>query len=290
MHRLLFIVFSIICVFCSCTTRTSDSRVVLAVSIEPLRYVVEAIVGEKYQVLTIMPSGASPETYEPTPRQMADLAKASMVFRAGSLGFEQTKLPALLQTMPHVQLIDLDKGIAPLAPNDHSQKDEESIDPHIWMSPANLIVMARNACASLCRADSTNATYFRSQLSIFEKKMKQLDVQIRRELSSDSQHAFLIYHPALGYYAHQYHLEQLAVEHDGKDPSAVYLQHLAERGRLLGVTTVFISQEHSGTAARRLAEELQAHVIEINPLHYDVPAQLLLITQSLKNERKTLAN
>lgn len=285
MLRLLSIFFSVICLCCGCATRTSDSRATLAVSIEPLRYVVEAVAGDKFQVLTIMPRGASPETYEPTPRQMANLSSVGIVFRAGSLGFEQTKLPALLQTMPDVQLIDLGVGIAPLSQGEHSHGGESSIDPHTWMSPANLIVMARNACAVLCRADSTNAAYFRSRLATFEKKMQQLDSHIRSELLHGSQQAFLIYHPALGYYAHQYHLQQLAVEHDGKDPSAAYLQHLVERGRSLNISTVFISQEHSGTAARRLADEMQAHVVEINPLHYDVPAQLLLITQSLKNGR-----
>lgn len=277
-----FIVFLTI-LLSGCASSASDSLPVLTVSIEPLRYVVEAVAGNHYQVKTIMPQGGSPETYEPTPRQMAALAESSVIFRSGTLGFEQTKLENIAQSCPDVPLIDLGKGIETIGSEDHAHGEGESIDPHTWMSPRNLARMAENACQALCNADTTNAAYYQQQLLLFKEKTDSIDSQLRLILKSAKQRAFLIYHPALGYFANTYGLRQLTVEHDGKEPSASHLAELLEQCRKEEVECVFISKEHSGQVARRLAEELHARVVEINPLAYDIPAQFLLIANALKD-------
>lgn len=270
---------------CGCGGKEKDDRPVLTVSIEPLRYVAEAIAGEKYRVQTIMPRGASPESYEPTPRQMVELAQSGIVLRTGTLGFEQTKLPALVQAGGDCRLIDLGADIEPISDGGHGHDGHESIDPHLWTAPDNLVSMASRTCQALCQADTANAAYYRSRLETFREEMEKLDARIRAELKEVKQRTFLIYHPALGYFARRYGLRQLAVEHDGKAPSAAHLQDLTNQCRAEGVRCVFISQEHNGQAARRVAAELRAQVVEINPLDYDIPAQLLLIVQSLKDEK-----
>lgn len=142
--------------------------------------------------------------------------------------------------------------------------------------------MAQNAASALCQADSANAPYYQQRLKAFEQQMDKLDAELRRSLMPLQGRAFLIYHPALGYLARQYGLHQLAVEHDGKEPSAAYMQQLANRCRAEGVKVVFVSKEHTGRAARRLAQDIGAKVVEINPLSYDVPEQMKLIAKSLK--------
>lgn len=269
--------------FSACTHRQkSNERPILTVSIEPLRYVVEAIAGDRYKVQTIMPQGASPETYEPTPRQMMELTESRAVFRTGPLGFEQTKLPQMVQGVNGASLVDLGQGITPIEDHDHDHGTGESIDPHLWMSPANLKAMAQNAYRELCRIDSAGAPYYRARLAHFEVRMDSLHKDLQQMLKPLDRRAFLIYHPALGYLARDYGLRQLAVEHNGKDPSAAFLKILTQQCRVEGVRTVFISKEHAGAAARRLAETLHAQVVVINPLDYDVPAQMKLIARSLK--------
>ena len=281
--RLLLLLLSVTAL-CACRRPTADSdRPVLTVSIEPLRYVVEAIAGNKYEVHTLMPQGASPETYEPTPRQMMDLNDCQIVFRTGTSGFEQSKLPQIARAVPDLCMVSLAQGITPLRDNTHSHGTEgESIDPHAWLSPQCLLVMAQNAANALCQADSANAPYYQQRLKAFEQQMDKLDAELRRSLMPLQGRTFLIYHPALGYLARQYGLHQLAVEHDGKEPSAAYMQQLANRCRAEGVKVVFVSKEHTGRAARRLAQDIGAKVVEINPLSYDVPEQMKLIAKSLK--------
>lgn len=266
-----------------CKRQSSDARPRITVSIEPLRYVVEAIASHRYSVTTLMPQGASPETYEPSPRNMVALGESQLVFRCGTLGFEQTKLPQMLKSVPKVRFVDLSHGIALLQSNHHHHGHEasESADPHLWLSPENLKSMAGIVASELCHADAPHAAYYKQRLAAFEKKMNQLNAQLQQMLRQKQGTAFLIYHPALGYFARQYGLTQLAVENDGKEPSAAYLQQLIGTSQSHNVKVVFISEEHNGRAAQRIATHINARVVRINPLSYDVPQQLLLIAQSL---------
>lgn len=282
MYRFLIPLFLLL--FTSCSRRTADDRPILTVSIEPLRYVVEAVAGDRFRVQTLMPRGASPETYEPSPRQMVELAESRAVFRTGALGFEQTKLPQMTQTLENAQLIDLSEGIAMIPGGDHAHGGEESADPHLWMSPENLSLMARNACTALCRLDTASAPYYRQRLARFTARMDSLAAELQAGLKPLRRRTFLIYHPALGYFARSFGLKQLAVERDGKAPSAAGFQALVNQCRAEGVKVVFISEEHAGEAARRIAGTLHARTVRINPLDYDVAAQFRLITQSLKDE------
>lgn len=278
----------VLCVCIGCNHRQQDDRPVLTVSIEPLRYVVEAVAGDKYRVAVLMPQGASPETYEPTPRQMMELGKSELLFRVGTLGFEQTRLPQMVQTAPHTRMIDLAQGITPIIDTHHHHADgpDSSIDPHVWMSTQSLCRMAENTCQALCQTDAANKAYYQQRLNHFLKQMDTLDVQLRQNLQQLPSRAFLIYHPALGYMARQYGLKQLAVEHDGKEPSAAYMQQLINMCRSEEVGTVFVSKEHSGKAAQRIAQEIGARIVSINPLDYNVPAQMLSIAQQMKGTKK----
>lgn len=272
---------SLICL-CSCGQKTTDGRTTITVSIDPLRYVVEAVAGNKYQVKTLMPQGASPETYEPTPRQMMALGKSELVFRMGSLGFEQTQLPRMLASLPNTQLVDAAQGIQLIKSEHHHDNRLESGDPHTWLAPQNLATMAHNVAKALGQHDKANAAYYTKRAQQFAQQMSELDHELQQTLNGVKCRTFLIYHPALGYLAQQYALQQLAVEHDGKDPSAAYMQQLIAQCKAEGVKVVFISKEHSGRAAERIAHEIGARVVTINPLSYDVPNQLKQIARQLK--------
>lgn len=279
LHTLVFLT-SLLCL-CSCRQKVANNRPIISVSIEPLRYVVEAVAGDKYQVKTLMPQGASPETYEPTPRQMMALGESQLVFRMGSLGFEQTQLPRMMTSLPKASLIDAAQGIQLIESDHHHEGELESGDPHTWLAPQNLSLMAHNVAKALCQHDKANAAYYTQRAQRFEQQMKALDQDLQQSMSKVKCRTFLIYHPALGYLAQQYALQQLAVEHDGKEPSAAYMQQLITQCKSEGVKVVFISKEHSGRAAERIAHEIGARVVTINPLDYDVPNQLKLIAQQL---------
>lgn len=268
----------------ACSQSTADHRPTLVVSIEPLRYVVEAIAADNYRVTTLMPEGASPETYEPTPRQMIDLSDCHMIFKAGTLPFEQVLMKQMAQNLPDVPATDLGNDIEPLVDLTNHHHGTESFDPHIWMSPLNLRLMAEKVCTELCRMDSAHSLQYQKRLNAFQTEMDSLDTKLKQTLAPVRHRSFLIYHPALGYFAHRYGLQQLAVEHDGKEPSAASLHLLINQCKSEEVQHVFISKEHVGRGAQRVAEALNLKTTIINPLDYNIPLQMQNIAQILAYE------
>ncbi len=105
---------TLLCAFAALTAcnRSTQPENLMMVSIEPLKYIVEGIVGDDFEVATIVPAGASPETYEPTPAQMEQMEAAKMVFAVGLIGFEQNTIERLTESTD-VAYVNLSEGIAP---------------------------------------------------------------------------------------------------------------------------------------------------------------------------------
>lgn len=111
-----------------CTEKSSYDTPTITVTIEPLRYFTEQIAADRFKVVTMVPQGGSPETYEPSAQQMAALAHSSLYIKVGEIGFERTWTKRLQDNAPHCLFINASEGIEPLStPHGHA-------DPHTWMS------------------------------------------------------------------------------------------------------------------------------------------------------------
>ncbi len=197
----------------SCTQKggapDADTKHVITVTLEPLRYFAEQIAGEHFRVVSMVPEGSSPETYDPTPQQLVDLADSKAYLRIGHIGFEQ---------------------------------------------------------------DSLN------------RVIAQTDSTVRTLLNHKADRAFLIYHPALSYFARYYKLEQICLEEGGKEPSAAHLKQLIGQCRKKGVNKVFIQKEFDSRNAELAAKETGAVTVVINPLNYRWDEELILTAKALQNE------
>lgn len=110
----LYILAALLAMSCknnSVQNKNEDDKPVITVTIEPLRYFTEAIAGDNFNVVSMVPKGSSPETYDPTPQQLVDLAKSKAYFRIGYIGFEQTWMDKLTDNAPHLQFFDTSRGI-----------------------------------------------------------------------------------------------------------------------------------------------------------------------------------
>jgi zinc transport system substrate-binding protein len=115
MKRFLLFLFALPVLAACNQAADSPAEKVITVSIEPLRYFTEAIAGDRFRVVTLVPHGSSPETYEPAPRQLVDLSESSAYLSVGGLGFEQTWMGKLAENVPQMPIVNLSKGIAPCA-------------------------------------------------------------------------------------------------------------------------------------------------------------------------------
>ncbi|MDO4949294.1 MAG: zinc ABC transporter substrate-binding protein [Bacteroidales bacterium] len=263
---------------------TSTSPTV-TVSIEPLRYFVENIAGNHFKVVSFVPEGTSPETYDPTPQQMVGLGKSKAFFRIGYVGFEQTWMDRIVSNVPNLPIFDMSSHIDLIHGHHHHADDEDDedshVDPHVWSSVTNGIIIAGNVCDALCELDSIHKTEYTTRRDSLTNVIRQVGRHIRTALK-DKGKTFLIYHPALSYFARDYDLKQISIEKEGKEPSPAYLQELITICRQRGVKVIFVQKEFDVRHAQLIADELQLQLIPINPLDYHWPDELMKTANALQ--------
>lgn len=249
----------------------ADTRPTLTVSVEPLRNIAEQVAGNAWRVTTLVPKGGNPETYEPTAAQLTALSQSKAYFLVGNLGFETAWSYKLQHIAPNVTFIRL-------------SPDGQHSDPHIWTSPSTLKLVAQRICNTLCQIDSTQTNTYKANLKTAVEQLNTLDTKLHTLLDTLPHKAFLIYHPSLTHFAHDYGLKQIAVENNGKEPTPRQLANLVEQCKALNIQTIFIQKEFNTHNAQLIATETKAHLEVINPLAYDYEQQLLHIAQILHNQ------
>ena len=259
-----------------CKQKIDQDKPVITVSIEPLRYFTEQIVGDRFTVVTIVPKGSSPETYEPTAQQMVDLVHSGLFVMVGQLGYERTWMKRMESTALHTIVVDSSEGINLISTGNGIS------DPHVWMSTANAMVIARNIYQRIVDVDSRDSLYFHQNLEQLMSKIETTDTKIRECFTRDKSVAFLIYHPALTYYARDYHLRQIPVEEEGHEPSAAQLKQAIKEARQLAVKTMFVQKQFQNRNTQIVTKAVGAKRQEINPLSYNWPDEMLKIAQLMK--------
>ena len=266
------------------TPPADDGTPTLTVTIEPLRYFAEAIAGGHFEVNCMVPESNSPETYDPTPRQLVELTKSRAYLRIGHIGFEQAWMERLEANAPGMQVFDTSRGISLIRDEGHAHGGHShagGVEPHVWNSPTNARIIARNVCDALCRLDSANASFYTSRLDSLNRVISRTDSIVRQLLAGDGQRAFLIYHPALSYFARDYGLTQLCLEEGGKEPSPAHLKQLITTCRAKGVRTIFVQKEFDSRNAELAAKEIGAKLVVINPLNYHWDEELVRTAEQL---------
>lgn len=268
----------------------NDAQTDITVTILPLKYIVENITGDDFKVDVLVPSGASPETFEPTPKQYIALNEAQMIFTTGLIDFENALLSRLENREKLVKLsrgIDLMEGScshdhsheAEAEGSEHAEKGHRhGIDPHIWTSPRELKIMARNAFEAIARQYPDSAKY-RAAYDTLAERLDCLDRECKRMCDASESRAFVIYHPALTYFARAYGMEQITVESDGKEPSAKHIARIIDEAREDGVTCLLYQSQYPRSTVEIIARDMGVECREIDPLAEDVANNIIGITR-----------
>ncbi len=245
----------------------------LTVTLEPLRYFAEAVAGDKFRVVSMVPKGGNPETYDPTPQQLIGLNKSAAYLRIGFIGFERTWMNRLEANAPHLKVFDTSQGIVPL-------RYDEGVEPHVWNSARNAAIIADNVCRALCEIDGGNAPYYQARRDSLQQVIAQTDTAVTRLLQR-ADTTFLIYHPALSYFARDYGRRQISIEEGGKEPSPARLKALIETGKRERARVIFVQQEFDTRNAALMAQELGIRVVPINPLSYAWKEEMINVAEAL---------
>ena len=287
----------------ACTGRSSqasnddETKPVITVTLEPQRYFTEAIAGDKFKVVSMVPKGSSPETYDPIPQQLVSLGDSKAYFRIGYIGFEQTWMDRLMNNTPHIQVFDTSKGIDLILNNDdhghahgHNSHDGyiHAVEPHVWNSTGNALIIAGNTYKALSQLDKANEPYYRNRYDSLCQRIQHTDSLIRRQLSTpEAAKAFMIYHPALSYFARDYGLHQISIEEGGKEPSPAHLKDLIDICQAENVGVIFVQPEFDKRNAETIAQQTGTKVVPINPLSYDWEEEMLNVAKALAPQAAT---
>ena len=246
-------------------SRTEKPAVTVTVTISPYKYFVDQIAKGKVDVNVMVSNGNNPETYEPYAQQMMELSKSALYLKVGSIGFEQTWMKKLQDNAPDMKVIDTSVGIKP------AKTPGGNIDPHVWMSCSNARIIASNILKALCELEPKNKAFFeknyQSLLSIIDKRDSTIKESFKKD--PDLVRKFVIYHPILTYFARDYQLEQLAIEEEGREPSAAQLKSLIERARKEKIKFCLIQAEFANRNTTTFIKESYTKPMNINPLQGD---------------------
>lgn len=266
----------------------------VAVSIPPQAWLVETIGGEHVEVEVMLPPGAAPATYEPRPRQMESLGRAAIYFSIGA-PFEKGWLPRFRSTNTTMQVVDTVERIArrPMIRHEHDHEhghhhDDEGmqagVDPHVWLAPPLVRLQAQTVRDALIEADPAHAAAYQAGFHRAAATINAVDGEILEVLSEVpvERRRFMVFHPAFGYFAEAYGLEQMTIEIEGKEPGPRELRGVIETARERNVDVVFIEPQFPQRAALTLAEEIGAGVETLDPLARDWPAGMRAIATTLE--------
>jgi ABC-type Zn uptake system ZnuABC Zn-binding protein ZnuA/ABC-type lipoprotein release transport system permease subunit len=270
----------------------------IAVTIEPLRYFAEKIAGDNYAFFSIVPVGQSPEAYDPSPREMVRVGKGAAYFHIGQLGFEQNLVASIRENNADTDMFDLSEGMdfygetgRGHSASDHARTSKTSElhhcsvhggrDPHIWMSFKGARVMSENIFKALSALDEENHDYYKSNYQRLTGELDSLENCLHEQLATLSCRSFVIYHPALTYFAGEFGLKQYSIENEGKEPSPALLKNLIEETKAEKVKIVFVQMEFDRKHAEQVAREIGAVTVVINPLDYQWDEQMKIIAKAL---------
>ena len=284
----------------ACVTKQANETVV-TVTIEPQRYFAEKIAGDKFKINCVVPAGQSPETYDPTPQQMIQIGRSIAYLRIGPIGFEQAWMDKIRENNPKLQVFDTSEGMNLLTDtedddhaHEHGTHDHDAhageeahhhhhggVDPHIWSSIAGAKAVAWNTLIAFIELDPDNTEYFWQNYNKLVDEIDKTNTEIKQLLDPLTDRTFIIYHPALTYFANEFNLTQLCIEMDGKEPSPAQLKRLVETARANNARVVFIQQEFDQKNAELIAKETGCKLTVINPLAYDWTKEMIHIAKAL---------
>lgn len=261
---LIFTLLIFILSLTGCNQNNTDSqKPTVAVSIAPQYTFVEKIGGNTVNIVTMIPAGASAESYELTPKEITAFEKAGLYFSIGVPAEENGILPNVPK---NTKIVDLAKKVNDLYP-DLKVGDER--DPHIWLSPKRAVVMVKAIEEELSALLPENSELYRQNAEKYVAELEALEKDIKNTLKESAGKSFFIFHPAYGYFAKDYALNMIALEEHGHEATAKELAALTDKARTLGVKTVFCQEEAALKQAQVFADEIGAKVEILKPLSPD---------------------
>ncbi len=277
----------------------TEERPVIAVTYPQQAMLLRDLAGDDFEIITLLPPGSDPETYEPSMSTMKALSKADILFTMGTPGFEKAVERGVKTNFPNLEVIDSSVGIERLThthDGDHSHhhdhgdgKDdngchgEENGDPHLLTSILNARVMASNMANGLGKKYPEMNGKYSLRLAHLDSTLKVADDSLRSILSVGAA-PFVVMHPSLSYFAHDYGLTQLSLEEEGKEPSPRQYAETMKRISTAKPRVVVFERTHSSPQIEAMAKSMSIPTLTVDLNSEEWIENLYLIANAIKNQ------
>jgi zinc transport system substrate-binding protein len=275
-------------------TETTGETLTLVTTVPPMGWLAERVGGDNVDVVVMVEPGEDPHTYEPSPADMQGMGEADAYITV-DLEFEEAWLPRFADINPDMVIVDAAEGIEKLAAEEAHAEDEHAEDEHaedehahgeedahVWTSPAAMAVMGHTLADRLGALDPDNADTYKANARELDRDVAELDARVSAALASSESETFMVFHPAWGYFAREYGLEQVAIESGGQEPSAAELATLIDTARDEGIGVIFVQPSTSTRTAELIADEVGAEVVVVDPLAEDWLANMERVAETFR--------
>jgi zinc transport system substrate-binding protein len=256
----------------------SPGKLRVAASLTPLGDFCRQIGGELVEVQVLIPPGASPHVFEPSPSEVTRVMQAQVVVYVGA-GLEpwmdkilRARGTASLTVVEATQGIPLIQGVeehpGEKAHEEHAEHSHEGGNPHVWLDPVLAQKICRKIAAAFIQVDPAHRQAYEANLGRYLTALQELDQDIRQQVQTWRIHDFVSFHDAFGYFAQRYHLHLAGVIEaaPGREPSPRYLAELISTIRQRGIRVVFAEPQLNPRIAEVIAGEAGAKVLMLDPV------------------------
>lgn len=288
MRKVVSFLTAVLCLFVFMTgvagIALASNTIKVSVSVLPQAYFVERIGGDMVDVRVMIPKGASPATYAPTPQQLVMLSDSRIYVKVGSptFSFEKKYFNSIIERNKKMIVVNMSNGIKYRS----FAFKKSAKDPHVWVAPYTVKIAARNIYNALSKIDPSNRNYYKTNLNSFLQDIKKLDNEIKTVLVDKRDYSFMVFHPAWGYFADEYGLKQLPIEVKGKTPSPSNIQKMIDTAKEKGIRVIFVQKGFDTRSAKVIADEIGGKVMEIDPLEKDWLLNTKNIAKTLRDVLK----
>jgi zinc transport system substrate-binding protein len=277
--------------FFSCEKREKPNRggkPTVLVSVPPYAFFVQKIAQDTVEIQTLVPAGANPHIFEATPKEVRRHQNAAVWVYLGE-SFDKKVLQFFQDSHRSIRVVDVTEGIDLLSICEEDEtitehahchhSHDEGKDLHIWLSPSLSKLQAQKIAAALIELLPDQKERFQANLQVFMDELDTLDQQIATLLSPMKGKAILVSHPAFGYFCHDYHLIQLSVEMEGKDPLPQHVTEILSKAKRYSIQSVLTEPQYSNKGAELLAKSMGLPTHMVDPYAENYSENLLAIAK-----------
>jgi zinc transport system substrate-binding protein len=269
----------------------ASGRPLLALSILPQTWFADRISGGTARTLVLVGPGQNPHSYEPSPKQMSDLAEAGAWILSGT-EFEISLRPKIESLFPKLLVVDGTEGVVFRDIEEHEDEDGAAgpgagppapeADRHTWLGSAPAKILAAHIRDVLSALDPAGLEQYRKNYEALVREIDDEFAALKTELAPLRGRSVFVYHPGFGYFLDEFGLRQEAVEIGGKEPGPRALSRLIDKAKRERAAAIFVQAQFPAESAKTIALAAGAEIVSLDPLSPGWLANIRLMGEALK--------